>query len=170
MRRNTHRLTRSISYAAMLGVAVSTATLLAQTPPASAPAFPNAPAGFDVRRPGVASGRVERIEYLSSVTNTQRPAMVYLPPGYDASRRYPVLYLLHGIGGNETHWTGPGAADQILDNLIADKKAVPMIVVMPHGRASNEPEAGFGGRGGPRDDQGRGDGQDAGAAETSDAG
>ena len=148
MRRNTHRLTRSISYAAMLGVAVSTATLLAQTPPASAPAFPNAPAGFDVRRPGVAAGRVERVEYLSSVTNNQRPAMVYLPPGYDASRRYPVLYLLHGIGGNETHWTQPGAADQILDNLIADKKAVPMIVVMPHGRASNEPEAAFGGRGG----------------------
>ena len=42
-----------------------------------------------------------------------------------------MLYLLHGIGGNETHWSGPGAAAAILDNLIADKKAVPMIVVMP---------------------------------------
>jgi enterochelin esterase-like enzyme len=60
-----------------------------------------------------------------------------------------VLYLLHGIGGNETHWSGPGAAAAILDNLIADGKAVPMIVVMPHGRSSNEPETLFsGGRGG----------------------
>jgi len=60
-----------------------------------------------------------------------------------------VLYLLHGIGGNETHWSGPGAAAAILDNLIADKKAVPMIVVMPHGRSSNEPQTlVFGGRDG----------------------
>jgi enterochelin esterase-like enzyme len=60
-----------------------------------------------------------------------------------------VLYLLHGIGGNETHWSGPGAAAAILDNLIADKKAVPMIVVMPHGRSSNEPQTlFFGGRDG----------------------
>jgi enterochelin esterase-like enzyme len=60
-----------------------------------------------------------------------------------------VLYLLHGIGGNERHWPGPGAAAAILDNLIADKKAVPMIVVMPHGRSSNQPETPlFGGRGG----------------------
>ena len=59
-----------------------------------------------------------------------------------------MLYLLHGIGGNENHWTQPGLADHILDNLIADKKAVPMIIVMPHGRASNEPATSFGGRGG----------------------
>ena len=77
-----------------------------------------------------------------------KPAMVYMPPGYSTSQRYPVLYLLHGIGGNETHWPGPGAAAAILNNLIADKKAVPMIVVMPHGRSSNEPETRLGGRGG----------------------
>jgi enterochelin esterase-like enzyme len=81
--------------------------------------------------------------------------MVYTPPGYSAARRYPVLYLLHGIGGNETHWTQFGAADSILDNLIADGKAVPMIVVMPNGRASNEPSTLFAGRGGRRGD-GRG--------------
>jgi enterochelin esterase-like enzyme len=84
------------------------------------------------------------------VTNTKRPAVVYLPPGYSSARKYPVLYLLHGIGGNEKHWTQFGAADVILDNLIAAKKAVPMIVVMPHGRASNEPETNlFAGRGRP---------------------
>src|SRR5262245_22304045 len=105
-----------------------------------------APAGFDVRREGVPAGVVERIEFDSKVTGGKRPASVYLPPGYSADKKYPVLYLLHGIGGNETHWPGPGAAGAILDNLIADGKAVPMIVVMPNGRASNEPSTLFTGR------------------------
>jgi enterochelin esterase-like enzyme len=48
---------------------------------------------------------VERIEYPSKVTGGMRPAMVHTPPGYSPAARYPVLYLLHGIGGNETHWT-----------------------------------------------------------------
>ena len=106
-----------------------------------------APAGFDARREGVPAGRVERVEFDSKVTGGKRPASVYLPPGYSADNQYPVLYLLHGIGGNETHWPGPGAAGAILDNLIADGKAVPMIVVMPNGRASNEPSTLFAGRG-----------------------
>ena len=108
-----------------------------------------APAGFDARREGVPAGRVERVEFDSKVTGGKRPASVYLPPGYSADNQYPVLYLLHGIGGNETHWPGPGAAGAILDNLIADGKAVPMIVVMPNGRASNEPSTLFGGGRGP---------------------
>lgn len=113
-------------------------------------AFPLAPEGFDVRADGIAEGRVERIEYDSSIVDGKRPALVYTPPGYSSENEYPVLYLLHGIGGNETHWTSFGAADAILDNLIASGEAVPMIVVMPHGRASNEPEMQFGrgGRGG----------------------
>ena len=124
-----------------------TMALLAQT--TQTPTFPNAPAGFDVPRQGIATGRVERVEYASSVTGGKKPAMVYTPAGYSSSQKYPVLYLLHGIGGNETHWSGPGAAAAILDSLIADRKAVPMIVVMPHGRSSNEPETSlFGGRGG----------------------
>jgi len=130
--------------AAMVGWTVYAAALLAQTTP-----LPNAPQGFDARRAGIPTGSVERVEYKSTVTGGMKPAMVYTPPGYSTSQRYPVLYLLHGIGGNETHWPGPGAAAAILDNLIADKKAVPMIVVMPHGRSSNEPETSlFGGRGG----------------------
>jgi enterochelin esterase-like enzyme len=121
---------------------------------ATPPKFAPAPSGFDVRQPGIQSGRVERVEYDSKVTGNKRPAMVYTPPGYSASRKYPVLYLLHGIGGNENHWTQFGAADSILDNLIIANKAVPMIIVMPNGRASNEPVTAFGGRGG----QGRGRG------------
>jgi enterochelin esterase-like enzyme len=138
--------------------AACVATLVAQG--AAPPAFPNAPEGFDARRPGVPAGTVERIEYPSKVTGGMRPAMVYTPPGYSPARRYPVLYLLHGIGGNETHWTQFGAADSILDNLVAANRAVPMIVVMPNGRASNEPSTSFAGRGGRRGD-GRGAAGDA---------
>jgi enterochelin esterase-like enzyme len=130
----------------IVGCTVWTVALLAQT--AQTPTFPNAPQGFDAPRQGIAIGRVERVEYTSSVTGGKKPAMVYTPAGYSLSQKYPVLYLLHGIGGNETHWPGPGAAAAILDSLIADMKAVPMIVVMPHGRSSNEPETSlFGGRG-----------------------
>jgi enterochelin esterase-like enzyme len=137
--------TLTIPAAAIIGLTLWTTGIAAQATPQS---FPNAPEGFDVRQPGIEAGRVERIEYPSTVTDTKRPAVVYLPPGYSAARKYPVLYLLHGIGGNEKHWTQFGAADSILDNLIAAKKAVPMIVVMPHGRASNKPETNlFAGRG-----------------------
>lgn len=108
-----------------------------------------APAGFDLPRDGIAHGTVERIEFDSSVVGAKRPATVYLPPGYSSATKYPVLYLLHGIGGNETHWTQPGNAAAILDNLIADGKAEPMIVVMPNGRASSKPSTLFGGPGGP---------------------
>jgi enterochelin esterase-like enzyme len=127
-------------------------------------AYPLAPDGFDIRADGVAQGKVERIEYDSSVVTGKRPAMVYTPPGYSADREYPVLYLLHGIGGNETHWTTPGLADAILDNLIADGKAVPMIVVMPNGRASNEPETLFGGGNRPGGGQGARPGAPGGGA------
>jgi enterochelin esterase-like enzyme len=136
-----------VPLAALIGWTLCTVAPLAQT--AQTPTFPNAPQGFDAPRQGIATGRVERVEYTSSVTGGKKPAMVYTPAGYSSSQKYPVLYLLHGIGGNETHWTKPGAAAAILDNLIADRKAVPMIVVMPHGRSSNEPETSlFGGRGG----------------------
>jgi len=138
-----------VPLAAIIGSTLFTVALLGQTAPT--PVFPNAPQGFDEPRQGIATGRVERVEYTSTVTGGKKPAMVYTPAGYSSAQKYPVLYLLHGIGGNETHWSGPGRAAAILDNLIADKKAVPMIVVMPHGRSSNEPEAAlFGPRGGGR--------------------
>jgi enterochelin esterase-like enzyme len=99
-------------------------------------AFPDAPAGFDQPLADVAArGRVELFDYDSTVTGKKRQACVYLPPGYSAARKYPVLYLLHGIAGNQFEWTGYVHADAVLDHLIADGKIVPMIVVMPNGRA-----------------------------------
>jgi enterochelin esterase-like enzyme len=78
---------------------------------------------------------VELFEYDSTVTGTRRKANVYLPPGYTTERKYPVLYLLHGVGGDENEWLHVVSPNVILDNLIADGKAVPMIVVLPNGRA-----------------------------------
>jgi enterochelin esterase-like enzyme len=103
-------------------------------------ALPNhAPADFIQVRPGIPKGKLETITYNSKSIGVDRKAVVYTPPNYDTSQKYPVLYLMHGIGGNETHWTSLCAANKILDNLIADKKAVPMIIVMPNGRATAEP-------------------------------
>jgi enterochelin esterase-like enzyme len=92
-----------------------------------------APSGFASRRDGVERGKVETIEYDSKSASDRRKMMVYLPPGYSKDTKYPVLYLLHGAGDNESGWTRNGAANVILDNLFADKKIVPMIVVMPNG-------------------------------------
>jgi enterochelin esterase-like enzyme len=98
-------------------------------------AFPQPPAEFDQPATGILHGRVELFEYESSVTGARRKANVYLPAGYSSERRYPVLYLLHGIAGNHDEWRGYIHADTILDNVIAAGKAEPMIVVMPNGRA-----------------------------------
>jgi len=141
---NRQQTVRSAGVLALAALAVAGISTAGAQPAAVERAFPLAPEGFDVRGDGVPQGKVERVEYDSSIVEGKRPAMVYTPPGYSDDREYPVLYLLHGIGGNETHWTTPGLADVILDNLIATGKAEPMIVVMPHGRASNEPEALFG--------------------------
>jgi enterochelin esterase-like enzyme len=79
----------------------------------------------------VPHGQVSQRWYYSKVTEKWRRCYVYTPPDYDAKKaRYPVLYLLHGWGENEQGWHIQGHADLILDNLIAAKKAVPMIIVM----------------------------------------
>jgi len=98
-------------------------------------AFADPPAGFNEKREGIAHGRMEMIEYDSKTVGTKRKMLVYTPPGYSTDRKYPVLYLLHGIGGDETEWQRFTAPDVILDNLLADGKLVPMIAVMPNGRA-----------------------------------
>ena len=82
------------------------------------------------------------VEYDSKTVGTTRKMQVYTPPGYSKDRKYPVLYLLHGIGGDETEWQRFAHPDVLLDNLIADGKAVPMIVVMPNGRAQKNDRAG----------------------------
>jgi len=104
--------------------------------------FPEPPSGYRDLPAGALRGRLEPFEYDSAVTGTRRKAQVYLPPGYTSDKKYPVLYLLHGIGGNEHEWTGYVKAHAILDNLIADGKAVPMIVVFPNGRALADDTAG----------------------------
>lgn len=105
------------------------------------PAFPDPPAGFADRREGIPQGKLEMIEYASKTVGTTRKMQVYTPPGYATDRKYPVLYLLHGIGGDETEWERFATPDVVLDNLIADGKAVPMIIVMPNGRAQKNDRA-----------------------------
>ena len=80
----------------------------------------------------VPHGHVSQQWYYSKVTGKWRHAFVYTPPDYDSAARksYPVLYLLHGWGEDETGWYRQGHVDDILDNLIAAKKATPMIIVM----------------------------------------
>jgi enterochelin esterase-like enzyme len=96
------------------------------------------PKGFDARRDGIDHGKLETVEYDSTTVGIKRKARVYTPPGYTKDKKVPVLYLLHGIGGDENEWARGGSPDVILDNLYADKKAVPMIVVMPNGRAAKD--------------------------------
>jgi enterochelin esterase family protein len=82
----------------------------------------------------VPHGGVAEVHYYSTALKADRRMHVYTPPGYETStRRYPVFYLLHGAGDSDDSWSTVGRAGFILDNLIADKKARPMIVVMPAG-------------------------------------
>lgn len=96
----------------------------------------------------VPHGTVFRIWYDSPALGLERRMTVYTPVGYETSgKRYPVLYLLHGMGGDEEAWISLGRTAQILDNLIAQGKAKPMIVVMPNGNASQEAAPGESSRG-----------------------
>ena len=91
----------------------------------------------------VPHGAVTRLWYHSDILDAPRRMTVYTPAGYeDGKDRYPVLYLLHGTGGDEEAWSALGRTAQILDNLIAQGKAKPMIVVMPNGHAGLEAAAG----------------------------
>lgn len=97
--------------------------------------------GFDSVRASIRHGNIDTITYNSKTVGTKRRALVYTPPGYMKAAKYPVLYLLHGIGGDEKEWLNGGSPQVILDNLIADGKTEPMIVVMPNGRAIKDDRA-----------------------------
>ena len=87
----------------------------------------------------VAHGTVARRWYNSPGNGMERRMTIYTPAGYETSKaKYPVLYLLHGMGGDEEAWIALGRTSQILDNLIAQGKAKPMIVVMTNGNVSQE--------------------------------
>jgi len=93
------------------------------------------PTGYDSYKATIPHGTVKIVSYYSSTVGKNRNTRIYLPPGYSADSAYPVLYLLHGIGGDINEWYYNGNPHYILDNLIAEGKAKPMIIVLPNGRA-----------------------------------
>lgn len=101
----------------------------------------HAPQGFDALRTGIPQGRIDTVYYASKTVGTTRKALVYTPPTFSNNKKYPVLYLLHGIGGDEKEWLNGGQPQVILDNLYAENKIEPMIVVMPNGRAMKDDRA-----------------------------
>ena len=91
------------------------------------------PNGFDSNRTNIAHGSIQYFNYYSNATGNTRRAKIYLPPGYSTSKKYSVMYLLHGIDGTEDDWTTRGGnVHYIADNLIAEKKISPSIIVMPN--------------------------------------
>jgi enterochelin esterase-like enzyme len=100
------------------------------------PVSADPPVGFNVARENIPHGEVTAVQYDSKALGTRRQMRVYTPPGYSVSRRYPVLILLHGAGGSDREWTRGCHADTIIDNLLAEGKVQPMIMVFPAGNAS----------------------------------
>lgn len=129
------KLTRHLNISALLLVGASlllSAPVFSQGP--VAPATP----GFDVENTASSKGKIDTINYYSKTVGGNRKALTYTPPGYSKNKKYPVLYLLHGIGGDEKEWLNGGKPQVILDNLYAAGKLEPMIVVMPNGRAMKD--------------------------------
>ena len=104
--------------------------------PDDKPAFADPPAGFRAKRANIPHGELKVVQYDSKTLGTRRQMRVYTPPGYSADHKYPLLILLHGIGGNDREWTRACHADDVIDNLLADGKIEPMIVVFPNGNSS----------------------------------
>src|SRR3954451_9973878 len=107
----------------------------------SQPLEKEAPKGFDVVKADIPHGKIDTIRYSSRTVGTTRRALIYTPPGYTKKKKYPVLYLLHGIGGDEKEWYSQSHPEVILDNLYAEGKVEPMIVVLPNGRAMKDDRA-----------------------------
>jgi enterochelin esterase-like enzyme len=105
-------------------------------------ALEHAPRGFDSLRTGIVHGKIETVTYFSITVGVERRAKVYTPPGFDPNKKYPVLYLLHGLAGTEEEWPAMAPPQVILDNLYAEEKAQPMIIVMPNGRAMKDDRPG----------------------------
>jgi enterochelin esterase-like enzyme len=100
-----------------------------------------APAGYDIALTSIPLGKIDTLSYDSKTVGNKRKALIYTPPGYSKDKKYPVLYLLHGIGGDEKEWLNGGQPQVIFDNLYAGNKIEPMIVVMPNGRAMKDDRA-----------------------------
>src|SRR4249920_451803 len=104
--------------------------------------FNYAPKGFDSLRNEIPHGKIDTVIYDSKTVGSKRRAIIYTPPAFTTKKTYPVLYLLHGIGGDEKEWLNGGQPQLILDNLYAEHKIEPMIVVLPNGRAMKDDRAG----------------------------
>src|SRR5438128_11465392 len=131
-----HNTTRTFMNKVIFLFAVITGITVTVT----AQVMPAAP-GFDTVRNNISHGKIDTIIYSSKTVGTKRRSLIYTPPGFSKSNKYPVLYLLHGIGGDEKEWLNGGSPQVILDNLYADGKIEPMIVVMPNGRAMKDDRA-----------------------------
>ncbi|RCX11158.1 enterochelin esterase-like enzyme [Anaerobacterium chartisolvens] len=116
----------------VLAVCMNSAVITASA--ATLPVLP--PSGYDQTRSNIPHGQVSYINYQSKATNSQRRARIYLPPGYSKNNKYSVMYLLPGYGQNEDVWYSSGAANVILDNLLAEGKIQPFILVMPNANAT----------------------------------
>lgn len=99
------------------------------------------PKGFDQARENVSRGKIDTVLYDSKTVGSKRKTLVYTPPNFDKKKKYPVFYLLHGIGGDHLEWFKGANPQNILDNLYAEGKIEPMIVVMPNGRAMKDDRA-----------------------------
>ncbi len=105
------------------------------------------------RNPDVPHGKIHTETFVCQTTGITKRCCIYTPPRYEGSKeKYPVFYLLHGIGDDETGWKVKGSADNILDNMLAKRKMKPMVVVMPNGFVSKDlpQEKGRGRTGGRR--------------------
>ncbi|MET0464546.1 MAG: alpha/beta hydrolase-fold protein [Chitinophagaceae bacterium] len=107
----------------------------------SQPTEMQAPKGFDAPQADIPHGTIDTLSYSSKTVGNTRRTLVYAPPGFSKKKKYPVLYLLHGIGGDEKEWLNGGKPQVILDNLYAQGKLEPMIVVLPNGRAMKDDRA-----------------------------
>jgi enterochelin esterase-like enzyme len=99
------------------------------------------PKGYEQEKMGIPKGKIDTVQYDSKTVGAMRKTLVYTPPGFDKKKKYPVFYLLHGIGGDEKEWFKGASPQNILDNLYAEGKIQPMIVVMPNGRAMKDDRA-----------------------------
>ena len=124
------RMTSLVAFIMTIGVVLNAQNIIRQAPP-----------GFDSLRVNIPHGKIDTISYNSKTVGTSRKALIYTPPGFSKKKKYPVLYLLHGIGGDKKEWLNGGKPQVILDNLYADGKLEPMVVVMPNGRAMKDDRA-----------------------------
>jgi enterochelin esterase-like enzyme len=132
--------------------------------PDDKPAFPDPPAGFNVKRDNIPHGEMMDVQYDSKTLGTRRQFRVYLPPGYSADRKYPTIYLQHGLGWNDLEWPQVRHADIVMDNLIADGKVQPMVMIFPNGDSSMTAAAIAAAGGGPWMGGGMGPGPGRGGA------